>query len=149
MEGMSEKKNGRKKAQKAQKSELGIRIAKGVFLNLENGRAEIDEQPVFEARGSEISEELGDVFVDQGFDGFEFDDQRILNEEIGEVFAENRAVFIEDVESVLLHDIQALFAKAMGESVFVNFLIVAVTMIFLKGKGRLSQLITKNEDWVF
>jgi hypothetical protein len=143
------RRNGRKKAQKTQKSELGVWIAEGVFFDLENGGAKIDEQSVFAAGGTEIAEELSDVFVDQGFHGFEFDDERIRDEKIGVVFTENRAVFIEDVERVLLHDFEALFAKAMGESVFVNFFVVAVTVIFLKGKGGFPHLIAKNEDRVF
>jgi len=124
-------------------------IAERVFFNLENGCSEIDEQAVFAPRRSKIAQELGYMFIDEGFDGFEFDDERVLDEEIGEVFAENRSVFIEDVQRVLLHNLETLFAKTVDESVLVNFFVVAVTMIFLKGKGGFPHLIAKNEDRVF
>jgi hypothetical protein len=141
--------DGRKKAQKAQKSDRIGGGRESVFAHFENGGAEIDQQAVFDAGGAEVAEELGDVFVVEGADGFEFDDELLLNEEVGEEFTEQSAVFGEDVERMLLNREESLFAEAMRETVFVDFFGVPVTEVAVEGEAGFADLVAELEDGVF
>ena len=89
-------------------------VGQDVFLDLEFVAAEIDEQAVLQAGGFQIAEDLGHVFVNYLTDSFEFDDEPAVHKEVGIVFAQQGAVFIIDLERVLLLDGQAELAETMG-----------------------------------
>ena len=53
--------------------------------------AEVEEQADFARGGFEIIEKLGFMFGGYGAGGFEFDNDRIVDEQIGKVFSDNLA----------------------------------------------------------
>jgi hypothetical protein len=61
-----------------------------------------------------MAEDLGNLFVNYLTDSFEFNDEPPVHKEIGIVFAQQRAVFIIDLERVLLLDVQPELAETMG-----------------------------------
>ncbi len=65
---------------------------------------------MLDSRRSQVAKNLCDVFIGDRLAGFEFDDEHAFDEQIGKVFAERRAVFIEYGDRHLLLDVDALFA---------------------------------------
>lgn len=70
---------------------------------------------------------MGRVFFGEGADGFEFDDELGVYDEVGSKVAEQTAVFIVDGDGHLLLDGESLFPEAIAERVFVNLFVVTVT----------------------
>src|SRR5690606_27662631 len=105
-----------------------------VFLYVETGGSEVDQESGFDPGGAEVAEYLRHVFLGHGLGGLEFHNQFSLDEKIGEVFTEYGAVFVVNVQGVLLPDLQALFAKPVGQSVFIHLFRVPVPMVFVQGK---------------
>ena len=83
------------------------------------------------------------MFIGQSLACLEFDDQTIFNKQIRKVVTKDRAVFITDLEGVLLFDIQPLFAKSVSKAVLVDFLKVAMTKVSMESKSRFPNLITQ------
>ena len=104
---------------------------------------------MFTAGRAQVAHELRNVFVCDGANGFEFDDQLVFYKQIGEVVAEYRAVFIENRERMLLDDLKTLFAKPMSEAVLVDFLCMAVAMVLMKREAGFADAIAELEDRIF
>jgi len=81
-----------------------VLVSEDVFADFDLGGAEIDEHAVLQARGAEVAENLGGVVVVQGAHGFKFDDGFAVYEEVGEEFAQQTAILVEDIDRVLLVD---------------------------------------------
>ena len=100
---------------------------------------------MFFVGGAEIAEKLGGMFIENGTDGLEFDDEFIFNEEVRGKLAKWRAVFVVNIKRVLLYYVDALFAQAMSERVLVDFFEMSVTMIFMNGKRCFSDDVAEFE----
>ena len=59
---------------------LPLAIGQDVLFDFILCGTEVDEQSVFDAGSLQVAEYLGDVFVGDGFAGFEFDDENSFNE---------------------------------------------------------------------
>ena len=81
--------------------------------------------------------------------GFEFDYELIGDEEIGEIFTQKSAVFVVNIERILLGDLEALFAQSIRQPVFINLFGMSVPVVFLKGEGGFTNLVAEGEDGVF
>ena len=117
-----------------------------MFFDFIFGGTEVDEQAMFDPCGSQIAEDLGDVFVSDRSTGFEYDDVRALNEQIGEVVAKRRTVFVEYCDRDLLLDADPLFAKAMSEAVLVDFLQMSATVLLAEVKASLANEVAESHD---
>jgi hypothetical protein len=62
------------------------------------------------------------VFRHQAAARFQLDNQLLLDEQIGEIFAEDSAILVINRQRVLLLNIQALFTQPMRQSILVDFL---------------------------
>jgi hypothetical protein len=100
----------------------GPLVIEDVFLDPKPRAAEVDEQTVLETGGSEIPEDLGDVFVSELTDGFDLDDEPLVHQEIGEVLPEESAVLVIDIERVLLPNFEAKLPESMRQGVFIDLL---------------------------
>ena len=86
---------------------------------LEFGGAEVDEESVVQAKGVEIVDGLCQVGGGKSGDGFEFDEYAVDNH-IGHIFAEDKAVFVVDGNGDLGLDGEAGLFQPVGQSGFVN-----------------------------
>lgn len=88
------------------------------------------------------------MFLTYAFAGFQFNDKRIFDVEVGKVFSENSSVFILDCEWILLLHLQSLFSESVGQGFFINFLEMATTMVFVNGKAgfpdSVAQLVNRH-----
>lgn len=137
------------KTRKRRKKSDRIGIGKDVLADFEDGRTEVNQQPVLDARRAEIAEELRDVLTDERADGFQFDDQLMFDKQVSKKLAELCAVFVENVERVLLDGGEVLFSETVGESVFVNFLDVAVTETAVQREAGFADMIAELEYGIF
>jgi hypothetical protein len=89
------------------------------------------------------------VFIGEALHGFEFDNQTVFNKEIGKIFPEGSAVFIKDIERMLLKSMEILFSQAVGKSILVNLFKVSMPQVSVEVKGCLSNDVTELKYWVF
>lgn len=99
------------------------------FPDLELGCAKIDDGTVLHVGSSNVTEDLGDVFVGDGFGSFQFKDQYILHNEISIVFAYKSAIFITNDKLFLLLDLDADFSQTVCERVFMDLLQMSGTKV--------------------
>lgn len=104
---------------------------------------------MFVLAGAKVAEQLGYVFVGQSFDSFQFHNEAIFDEQIGEILAENRAVLIAHRERVLLNDFQASFPQTVGETVLINFFKMPVPVITVERESGFTDEVTQGEDFFF
>ena len=120
-----------------EKAEL-VAFAEDVFLKLNAGRTEVDEHSVFDARGSKVAKDLGGVLIDERPDGFEFNDELMINDKVGQELTQRAAVLVVNGDGNLLLDREAFFPQAVAQGVFVDFLIMTVTEEGMGFEGRLT-----------
>ena len=111
--------------------------AEHVFLDMEFVAAEVDEQSIFDSGGFQITQDLRGVFVRAGSAGFQFNDQSAFDEQVGEILAQQRPVFIINIQWMLSLNVKAGFAQPIRQGVFVDLLQVAMPMIDMNGVSRL------------
>ena len=58
------------------------RISQLEFADLEPRSTEVDEEAMRHARGSEVTEDLSNMFVHQCLAGLQFDDKTVFNKKI-------------------------------------------------------------------
>jgi hypothetical protein len=109
-----------------------------VFFDVKLWGPEIDKEPGFDASRFQIAKQLGDVLVYDTASGFQLHDELILNEKIREKFAKQRAVLVIDVKRMLLENLQTVFAEAVCETILVDFLGMALAMVFMQGKASFT-----------
>jgi hypothetical protein len=78
------------------------------------------------------------MLVGDGTDGFQFNDKLVFDEQVGEKFANQSAIFVVNVQRVLLDHREALLPQAVNKGVFVDFLCVAVTVVTMNSKTRFA-----------
>ena len=103
---------------------------------------------MFNSCGSQVAENLGDVFFRDCFTGFKFDDEHAFDEQVGEVVAKRRSIFVEYDDRYLLFNTNALLAKAMSEAVLVNFLQMTAAVILAEVKASLTNNVAEPHDVV-
>ena len=111
------------------------------FSDFEFWCSEVDEKSVSFVGGTQVAEDLGDMFISDGFAGFQLDDEAVVDEEVGEIMAEDLAVFISHFERLLLFHLETGFAEAMGKTVFIDHFEVAMAQISMQGKASGADLI--------
>lgn len=123
-----------------------VRLTEHILLDPVSWRAEVDQQAVLHSRRLEVSKNLSDVFVASRSDGLQLDDQLSLYDQVREVLAERRAVFIQLCQRVLLLNMQASFAKSVCQPVLVDFLQMAVTVVAMKFVSGLPDDVAELHD---
>ena len=74
------------------------------------------------------------MLAGDGLDRFEFHDQVLFNQKVGEEFPEQSAVLVADVDWILLLDGQAKLAQTMRQSVFIDLFEVAMPQVAMDGE---------------
>ena len=77
------------------------------FADLELGRAKIDNGTMLHARSANVTEDLGDVLVGNGFSGFQLKDEQVFDDDVCVVLTHNGAIEIANDELFLLLDFEA------------------------------------------
>src|SRR6266511_3965095 len=75
-----------------------------------------------------------------------FHDKLLLNEQIGVEVAEQRPVFVKDLQRMLLLHQEPLFPETVNESVLINLFQMSVPMITVNSKSRFANHIAKLHD---
>lgn len=86
------------------------------------------------------------MFVGEVFDGFDFDDQRILHEDVREVVAQRGAIGVLDLEGILRKRRKSLFSESGKKTVFINLLQVAVAKMSVELQSRFPHLVAQLKD---
>jgi hypothetical protein len=113
-------------------------LAEDIFVKLDAWGTEVNEHAVFESRGSQVAQDLSGVFVNQGADGLELNNELRIDEQISQELAQETSVLVVNVDRNLLVDREALFAQAVAEGVFVDFLIMSMTEEGMSFERRLT-----------
>jgi hypothetical protein len=95
-------------------------VGQDEFLELNHGRAKVDEPRLFEAGGAEVAQHLRRVLVRQLAARLQLDDQLVLDQQIGVEIPEQRAGLVVNRDGVLLADVQAGLAQPAGQGVLVD-----------------------------
>jgi len=109
-------------------------------------RAKVHEQAVFDAGGTEVAQELSNVFVGKRLHRLQFHDQAVVHEQIGEVFADESAILIVNGQRVLLLHVQAQFAEPVGQGVFIDLFQVAMFVIAVNRERGFPHGVTEFHD---
>ncbi len=104
---------------------------------------------MLDSGGSKIAEKLTDVFVGERANRFDFNNDSLIDEEVGEEAPQQSAVLVEDVEGVLLNGNVVLFRQAMSESIFIYFFDVAVAKMAMERECGFADLVTELEYRIF
>jgi hypothetical protein len=119
------------------------------FPYLEPGRPKIDENTMLYSGRSQVSKHLRHVLTGSGPGSFHFHNQLFLDDEVGEILANDRAILIVNRERPLLLDLETEFPQPMDKSVLVNFFQVATTMVTVDGVASFTNDIRKLEGAIF
>jgi len=95
--------------------------AVGKTLNFESGPAEVEQQAEAQSGCLQVVDALGGVSAVQRLDGFQFDDDGLLDQQFGRVLPDDNAV-VANCNPVLLLDGQAGLAQLVGQCVLVILL---------------------------
>ena len=82
-------------------------------------------------------------------DGLNFHDEAIVHEHVSIKVAEQRAVFVEHFQRMLLLHQQTLFRKTVNECVLINLLQMSVPMVAVDGKSRFANHIAKLHEVLY
>ncbi len=104
---------------------------------------------MFHASGTEVAEQLRDMFGCCGACGLEFEYENSFDHHIGGKFTQERAVLILHCEWQLLVNAQPLLAQAMDQRVFVDAFQMAGTEKAVNGKSGFAYKITELKRAVF
>ncbi len=120
----AKKRKRRKKGNEEAKDGTGttgfLSLAQGVFADFKFPRAKIHQEAVLDPRRPQVAEHLGHMFVSESLGRLQLNDQAIVHQHIGVIIANQGAVFVIDLERVLLLDLQADFPQAMHQGVFIR-----------------------------
>jgi hypothetical protein len=107
---------------------------------------EVDQKPGLDSTRSQIAKDLGDVFVDNGLDRFQFHDQSILDQKVGIVVTKNRPVLIEYRDRFLLLNFQPGFRQPMCEGILVDLFQMSAPVITVDREAGLADDVTQLVD---
>ena len=124
---------------------MGFR-GQGVLSDVEAVAAKVDEQAVLDAGGFQIADYLRHMLINDGFDGFEFDDEAVFDKEIGKVLADDGSIFVVNRDGMLLFHVEAELPKPVSEGVLINLLQMAVSMVLMDGVSRFADQVTQLKD---
>lgn len=96
--------------------------------------------------GFQVTEDLSLVFRRQRPGCFQLNDELSINQEVGQVFAQQRAVFVRHLDAVLLLHVQAPLPQAMRQGVFIDFFEMTMRMVNMNVVGGLPDLPAQFED---
>ena len=122
------------------------RVSRCVFSDVEFGRAEVDEQSMLDARGTEVTEELRHVFIEHVRNCLQFDDDCFFEEQVGKKAPQHSAVFVMNVERMLLSDPQAALLQPMHKRIFIDLLDMSIAQVAVDREPRLAHRIAQLED---
>lgn len=89
---------------------------------------------------------MGDMLVGKRAHSLKFDDQAVVDKQVGKKFTQEGAVFIEHAQRMLRNDMEAPTAQPIGETVFINLFNVSVTQMAMQGEAGCADLIAELED---
>jgi hypothetical protein len=138
--------NSPQKSQKYQKRKTKQVNSVDEFSDLKSGRAEIDQQALPDASCFEVAQRLGTILIRETLAGFQFGDQLVLNEQIGEKTSKQYAVLIEHLQWTLLRDLEALFAETVGHGILVHFFQMPAAEVDMKIIACLPDHVTETQD---
>lgn len=95
-----------------------------------------------------IAEYLCLVFRRQRPGGFKLNDQLVVDQQVCQVVAEGRAVFIHNLDAMLLLYLQSEFPQSVREGIFVDLFEVTVRVIDVNIVRRLPDLIAQFDDGI-
>ena len=121
-------------------------MAQDIFSNFELHRAEVDQQSMLEPRRFEVAQHLGNMLIHQRAASFHFDDEPIIDYQVGRVSAEGCAILVVNGEGHLLFDCQAEFTQAVAERILIHPLKMAVAVIDVNGISRLPDVVAQSHD---
>jgi hypothetical protein len=101
---------------------------------------------MFESRCPEITEHLGGVSIMERLAGLDFNDERPIEIKICNLFAENRAVFIQNLQCKLPLNRQPRLLQPMQQSVFINLFQMSVSKVAMQLKADLTDMIAELHD---
>ena len=78
------------------------------------------------------------MFFNKGSDGLEFDNELSIDHKVSKELTQRAAVLVVNSDRHLLFDSEILFSEAVAKSVFVYFLIMAVSQERMGFEGRLA-----------
>jgi hypothetical protein len=131
---------------KRHKKNSGDSLGHQIFFYGENRGAKIYEQAGLDPTGLQVTQQLGDMLVGDGSHGLQFDDQPVLDEEIGKKFAQQGAIFVVNGERMLLPHFEALFAKPVGQRVLIYLFDVTIAMIAVDREAGFANDVTELVD---
>lgn len=77
------------------------------------------------------------MLISQRSTGFQFDNQAILHDKIGEVVAQHGSICIGDLKRLLLFDLQSRLAEPVCKPVLIDLFQVAVAQVDMQAKRSL------------
>jgi hypothetical protein len=143
----------RKKKSKQRRWTVTIRLMQslghGELANLELGRPEIDEGPMFQTCRAQVAERLGDMVINDRLGGLDLQDKLSLHHDVSDVLANDRGVFIEDSQWLLLLDGNASLPQSMDESILIHLLQMTWAVIAVDDVARLANNVRQLKDTIF
>jgi len=100
------------------------------------------------ARGAEVAEDLGDMFVDQRLTGFQLDYETAFDKKICVILSKSRTVLVGHLQGILLLETDPGLSQTMGQSVLINLLQVPMPQVPVQGEANLPNPITQCQDLV-
>lgn len=101
------------------------------------------------ARSPQVAQKLGNVLISRRARRFQFNDETVINEEVSEVFPENRSIFVQHLERMLLFHIHSSFSRPVDQRILVNLLQVPGIQVTMNRIAGLTNHITELENFVF
>ena len=122
----------------------------GQLTDLQFWRTEVHQQPVLQSGGSEIAEQLRDVCSGDDPARFDLNDENSLDQQVGEVVAEQHTVLIPDWYRSLGDHVETCRLQPVGQSSLVDFLQMSVGVVAVQLVGGEADMIAQLEDslWV-
>ena len=90
----------------------------------------------------QVAQHLRHMLVGYRARSFEFHHKPSLNQQVGTEIPQNGSIFIVDRKQVLLLNNDALLSQAMNQGIFVDLFDMAVAVIAMNRKTRLTDDVT-------
>jgi hypothetical protein len=120
-------------------------ISNDEFSDLEFGSAEIYQKSMSDSSSFEVAHQLRDMSIRNALTGFQFGDQLILDEKIGEKTSDQCAVFVEYTQWMLLYEFYAQFGESMSQGILVHLFQMPVSQVDMDVIARLPDHIAKTQ----
>jgi len=86
------------------------------------------------------------MFVRVGAHRFDLGNEHVLDEKVGRIITQKRAVFVEDLQWPPLLDFQPHFSEAMGEAGLIDLFEHAAAQVAVQLESRLSDHVAQHHD---